>query len=64
MQNGLDKSTRRALQELAREQLKHRLLQDVLFDLHVCKLEGWDGMEFIKDLKKLLNIIKRLEVEK
>lgn len=61
MQNELDKATRRALQELAREQLKHRLLQDVLFDLNVCKLEGWDGTEFIKDLKKLLNIIKSVE---
>lgn len=43
---------------LAREQLKQRLLQDVLFDMHVCQLEGWDVREFVEDIKKLLDSIK------
>lgn len=57
MQQEMDKETRWRLQVLAREQLKQRLLQDVLFDMHVCQLEGWDVREFVEDIKKLLDSI-------
>lgn len=30
---------------LAREQMKHRLLADILVDMQVCELEGWDKLE-------------------
>ena len=42
----MDSDTRWALQVLARRQLIHRLLADILFDINVCRLEGWDWQEF------------------
>ena len=50
----LDTDTRIALQRLAREQTKQRLLQDVLFDINVCRLEGWSWREYLKELINLL----------
>lgn len=41
----------RALNDLARHQLIERLLSDVLFDMKVCEIEGWDRMEFPRMLK-------------
>lgn len=46
--------TRRALQVLAREELKLRVLQDVLIDISVCRLEGWDPTEFPRELVALI----------
>lgn len=40
----------RRLNQLAREQLKLKLLNDVLMDMEICKLEGWDIIEYVKDL--------------
>lgn len=34
--------TAEKLQRLAREQMKQRLLQDILMDITICKLEGFD----------------------
>ena len=39
-----------ALNRLAREQMKHRLLCDILADLTVCEIEGWDKAEYINEL--------------
>ena len=46
-----------ALNRLAREQTKERLLLDILFDINVCRLEGWDYKEYIHELQELLNSI-------
>lgn len=46
---------RRKLNELARHQLIRRLYADILIDMQICKLEGWDPMGFICQLQKLLN---------
>ena len=45
---------RRLLNRAAREQLKQRLLADVLMDMRICDLEGWDKLEFINELMELL----------
>ena len=45
---------RKALNRLAREQAKEKLLRDVLFDLNVCKLEGWDAKEYLDELIEIL----------
>lgn len=45
---------RRLLNRVAREQLKKRLLADVLMDMKVCEIEGWDKLEFINELMELL----------
>lgn len=47
----IDEKTRKALQNLARHQMKRRLLADIAVDLQVCKLEGWNYKEFLIDLK-------------
>lgn len=40
-------ATRRAFNRLAREKMKLRLLADIRMDLMVCKLEGWDKLEYL-----------------
>lgn len=50
---------RRKLNELARHQLIRRLYADILIDMQICKLEGWDTMGFIHQLQELLNSFGR-----
>lgn len=42
------------MQRLAREQMKERLLADIRIDMEVCRIEGWDKTEYIKELIELL----------
>lgn len=42
--------TAMALNRLAREQMKCRLLQDIRMDLAVCEIEGWNQAEYIDEL--------------
>lgn len=44
----------RALNTLAREQMKHKLLADIRVDLTVCEIEGWEPREFLRDLHSLV----------
>ena len=53
----MDSDTRRALQVLAREQLILKLLADILFDINVCRLEGWDWREFPREIIKAVSDI-------
>ena len=43
------------MQRLARHQMRYKLLADIQADMTVCQLEGWDQMEYIRDLQELLN---------
>lgn len=43
-----------ALNRLAREQMKHKLLADIRTDLMVCDLEGWDQRAYLRDLHRLI----------
>ena len=52
-----DQKTARTLQLLAREQFKLKLLNDVLTDMTICKLEGWDVMEYANELRDLLKSV-------
>lgn len=45
----------RALQELARHKTIIHLYADILADIQVCEIEGWDKTEFIRTLRELLN---------
>lgn len=47
--------TPRKLNDLARYQAIVRLEQEILFDMRVCEVEGWDKMEFIKMIQELIN---------
>ena len=42
---------------MARLKFKERLLNEIMFDLMVCEIEGWDKKEYIKELKSLINSI-------
>ena len=51
----LDRETRRAMQRVAREEMKHRIYADILADMMVCEIEGWDRLEYIKELQDMFN---------
>jgi len=40
---------------LARKKFQEHLLKEILFDLMVCEIEGWDKKEYINEIKKLIN---------
>jgi hypothetical protein len=46
------------LNQLCREEMKEKLLADILVDMQVCKLEGWDIKEYASELKELIENIK------
>jgi len=43
-----------ALNRLAREQMKRRILADIAVDLTVCELEGLDTQEYVRELQAML----------
>ena len=46
---------RKALNNLVREKMKYRLLADIRFDLAVCEIEGWNKLEYLNELKSMIN---------
>ena len=53
------KGQAKTVNQLARERFKERLLQDILTDLMVCELEGWDKLEYIQELKTLITGVEK-----
>ena len=53
--------TRKAFQEYARLQMIVRLEKDILMDMEICKIEGWDCMEYINQLRNMLDRLGRKE---
>lgn len=47
----------KSVNTLARLKFKEQLMKEILFDLTVCEIEGWDKKEYVKELKKLINSI-------
>ena len=47
----------RTVNELARQRFKAQLLSDILIDLMICEIEGWEKMQYIKEIRKLVNEI-------
>lgn len=43
------------LQQLARLKMITKLETDILADMTVCEIEGWDKLEYINQLKELIN---------
>lgn len=52
-----NKETPQRLNKLAREEMKTKLLNDILIDMQICEIEGFDKMEYLLDLQNLLNDI-------
>ena len=44
-----------ALNTLAREQMKYKLMSDIRTDIEVCKLEGIDYKEYLRELKSIID---------
>ena len=44
-----------ALNTLAREQMKYKLMADIRSDIEVCKLEGIDYKEYLRELKSIID---------
>ena len=40
----------RMLNKLAREEMKELVMRDILCDMAVCEIEGWDKLEYLDDL--------------
>lgn len=51
----IDENFTWTVNQLARESFKARLLNDILIDLHVCEIEGWSKVEYIGELRRLIN---------
>ena len=51
----IDTNCAQSLNRLAREQMKLRLMADIRADLMVCEIEGWDKLEYLRELKELIN---------
>jgi hypothetical protein len=47
----------KTVNELARQRFKMKLLSDIRCDLMVCELEGWGKMEYINEIRRLINNI-------
>ncbi|NRA19026.1 MAG: hypothetical protein HRU05_00955 [Oceanospirillaceae bacterium] len=47
----------KTVNHLARKKFQEQILKEIMFDLTVCEIEGWDKSAYIKELKKLLNSI-------
>lgn len=55
----MDRDTALTLNRLGREQMKLRLLADIVVDLTVCELEGIDKREYVRELHAMLDEIVR-----
>lgn len=52
--NRIDDSPKK-LNELARHQMIVKLYADILRDMQVCEIEGWDRLEYIRMLQERLD---------
>lgn len=57
------KEEAKALNDLARHQRIVQLEQDILMDMHICEIEGWDKMEYINMIRELINGFGKDEVD-
>lgn len=55
--------TARALNDLARHKMICRLYADILFDMQVCEIEGWDKTEFLKMIKEAVDFAATIRKE-
>lgn len=54
-----DEDTRIALNDLARHQTIYNLYRDILIDMMVCEIEGWDKLAYLKLLKDIIKHFER-----
>ena len=49
------KETVRRYNEFARHSMIHRLLADIMADMQVCDIEGYDKKEYINQIREIIN---------
>lgn len=45
----------KSVNDLARLKFQEQLLKEIMFDLAICDIEGWDKREYISELRNMLN---------
>ena len=50
----IDASSAKAFNDLARKTFQHKLLADIKVDLMICEIEGWDKLEYIRQIQSLV----------
>lgn len=55
----LNTDERKTLNRLAREQMKLKILKDISMDMQICKIEGWNITEFIDELIRELERLRK-----
>lgn len=50
----IDSVYKKTVNDLARAKFKQKLLGDIIVDLTICELEGWDKSEYIKEIVDLV----------
>lgn len=62
-----DPDNRRKIHELARHQYMNRMYAELIFDMQVCKMEGWDVLEYPRMLRdaiaRLIPQAKQLTIQ-
>lgn len=51
-----DEANRKQLQDMCRHEFINKMYAELLTDMEVCKLEGWDFLEFPRMLKQALQV--------
>lgn len=51
----IDENYVKTVNDLARKKFEERLLNDIRCDLMICEIEGWNKLEYIEELKNLIN---------
>lgn len=51
----IDEEYRLTMNNLARKKMQEKLLQDILTDMHICKLKGWSHRDYLIELKNLID---------
>lgn len=57
-----DQDSALALHQLAREQMKYKLLTDICMDIQICELEGWNYKDYLNQLHELIAHFNPCEV--
>ena len=53
----------KAVNDLARAKFKEKLLLDIVVDLTICEIEGWSKVDYLNELKDLINNLGKGELK-
>lgn len=48
----------KTVNNLARAKFKEQILKEIMFDFMVCEIEGWSKLDYIKEIKQMIDSIK------